>query len=282
MTFGLQRALTIAAHFREHNLFFYPNESREWLDASEKTVVLANDLYEALTHAVSDENALYGAIRARSDRMENLVTDDLVLIARLKAGATRSIAPQQAYDTEMALWEVQVAQAREEGRTPPPRPDIAPPAPSPLTPVAANPEQAFREYFDKRKHIEEFEAKNAIRDASLLMMLYKGIRRRRLKLAHNVEVLDQLVNERLYVPSTTVENYIRDLVFKGLWESEARGSFERLVRVFVAMRPWSQRARATASEWAAIAARARTVTDQRGRVYSSVVEESLFRTGIAV
>ena len=281
-TFNLTRSLAIANHFRAFNLFYYPAECAEWLTCVEKVAVLLNQMRDATLSAAADAAAVHGMIRARSDRMEALMVDDLVTIARLKSGAARGASAQQLYATEMAVWETETAQALAEGTEPPPRPNIQPPTPGMLYARPDDPEEAIKSYFDKRKIIEEYEAKNAIKDASVMMLPYKGVLRRSRKLAHNVDVLDRLIDERLYVPSAAVQGYVKELIFKGLWNQAERSTFNRIVSAFIGSRPWSQRARALAAEWQKILDAARNVSDQRGRVYFAVVEQALQYTGVAV
>jgi hypothetical protein len=110
---------------------------------------------------------------------------------------------------------------------------------------------------------------------------YKGLVRRCYKLMHDVEVIDQLIDDRLYVPSALIQANITDMVFKGVWNGITQTIFNRIMRVFIASRMWSPRGRSKKAEWDAIIAAARTVSDQKGRVFLQVVETSLAMTGIA-
>lgn len=288
MNFGLTRATVLAAHFRANSLFFYPAESAQWLDAASSLIAFLNRLHAAHLAAMQDAATVYDMIRARSDRMEALVVDDMTTIARLKAGAVSDLDYAQVYATEMAYWEVQEAEAQTRGETVA-RPQMAPPTPGRLQstgrPAATDSEALkafFDDYFQKRKVIQEAEAKGAIKDASIMCLPYKGLVRRAAKLAHNVEAVDAMIDARIYVNSTRVAEYIQDAVFKGVWSASSQATFARIIKTFAADRAWSSRAAAKVQEWAAIVANARTISDARGFVYSAVVERSLEMTGVAV
>lgn len=206
--YSLARAMQLGEFFAGHNLFYYPNEASIWLGCAEQTIALLRRIKAARDAAQDDAAKLYKMIRHRSDTMESLVVSDLYLIARLKAGMLAGIPFGSMRKTNILLWQTQVRKSKEAGTPPPPQPDFGPEPPSdsgveitispPSDPTKAA--AFFKAYFDKRQAIEEQEAKEAIRDASVMMLPYKGIRRRLAKITHNFDTIDGMLDEKLYVP----------------------------------------------------------------------------------
>lgn len=133
----------------------------------------------------------------------------------------------------------------------------------------------------KAAHAQELqgEAKGAIKDVAIMSIPYKGLVRRALKLWHNVEVVDALLDTRLYVPVGQIKDNIAELVFKGTWTPDMNALVGRIHKAFVLDRLWSQRGAAKRDEWARVIAEARRVGDEQGRVFLQVVEQSLQYAG---
>lgn len=227
------------------NLFFYRQEAEEWLQTSEKTVAFLLQLKGVLDAANADEvHIREGRILARADLLANMILNDIlcgIYGENCAAGATNNMG-------------MIVGGGRMIG-------------------TAATQEAHKAEVKD--------EAKGAIKDVSIMSIPYKGLVRRVYKIAHNVEVIDRLIDERLYVPAALIRENITDMVFKGVWHGDTQALFNRIMKTFVLDRLWSRRGQEKKAEWDRIIAEARTVSDVPGRVFLQVVEQSLATTGIA-
>jgi len=246
LKYKLARAFQLRSFFvtpnPTKNLFFYRAESEEWLQTAEKTVSFLLSLKRALDAAMADEvRVREHFIFGRADGLANTMLNDI-----LCAIYGENCAPGGPTSSGLVGGRINT--------------------------------QAM---IDKHQEDVKEEAKGAIKDVSIMSIPYKGLIRRGYKLFHNVEAIDQLVDDRLYVPPTLIRENITDMVFKGVWHGDTQGIFNRIMKTFVLDRMWSHRGQSKKAEWDRIIADARTVSDRPGRVFLEVVEASLATTGVA-
>lgn len=251
-SYNLERAFQLRDFFISpnptKNLFYYRTENEEWLKASEKTVALLLRLKEALDAANFDEARIREErILNRAERLAQMMLDDIMCAIYCEDCAVGATNCRGMIRTGSLVVRSQ------------------------------QPEEAQAAHQDELKE----EAKGAIKDVSIASIPYKGLVRRLFKLKHNVEVIDRLVDERLYVPASLIRSNITDMVFKGVWHGDTQSVFNRIMKTFVFDRLWSVRGQNKKAEWERIISETQTVSDRPGRVFLDVVEASLSATGIA-
>jgi len=251
MAYNLARAFQLRDFFVSgnptKNLFYYRQDSEVWLQSSERVTAFLIRLKLAFDAANNDEMFIRERrILDRSSNLANMMLGDI-----LCAIYSEHCAPGAVNSRGQIV--------------------------NPGSLLSTDAESLKQGHQDAMKE----EAKGAIKDVSIMSIPYKGLVRRAYKLMHNVEVIDQLLDDRLYVPASLIRDNITDMVFKGVWTSGMQAIFNRIMKTFVSNRMWSVRGRAKKAEWDRIIADTSTVSDRPGRIFVQVVEQSLAATGIA-
>lgn len=246
----MKQAAQLKQFYLQNNLFYYKNETAIWLDQSSKTVDLCNDVRTAFLECSNEEAKVYAKLVSRTEKIQDMLTDLVVLGAAAKAGL-RTGVPAAMVPGETGRL---VGQGRIVGGIP------------------FSNEERVMQWSEEYQGAVEAEAKECVQDMALMWIVYKGVKRKRLKIEHDLGVLLDVIYNRLFVPVARLKDNIQELVFKGLWDRANQATLDRIMGVFVRNLSWSNQARAEASKFAKLANDIQYVSDAQGKQFRQSVE----------
>ena len=260
--YDLYRTTQLVEIFRSRNLFWYLAEAGEWLTTCDKVIALANKLREVHAEILRDEEATENILVSRSGAVEKILVDQVVLGAALQTGYRTTIPSTMVPEH----WP-------EYAPAPPPGQRLV------VGGIHVEQEDRVEEWSQYRQELIKAEITDAVREMSVLWILLKGVRRKRLKIEHNLLVLEKVLFERLLVSTARIREYMHDLVFKGAWEDNRQALLNRIVKTFVGDVRWSSYSKSLGTEFAAIEREFRWIGTPQGQRLSLAVEYAIRYAG---